>query len=203
MYLTADCLSEEKRNGTLGLLFLTNLRGYQVVLGKMSLGVIQGVLGLMAAVPVLVVPILMGGVDPVLVLRMTGVFSTLFLSLSVGLACSAMFKSSKATTGATFGAIFLLNLAVPIVVLILHEFDRSLGRAVEWTAQYSTGAMFVLTLDGGVGAGRGRGEAFTISLWMTLGVTALSMLFALWKTGRAWQDRAAKPAVDMEEQAAA
>lgn len=199
VYLTADCLSEEKRNGTLGLLFLTNLRGYQLVLGKMSVGVIQGVLGLMAAVPMLVVPILMGGVDPVLVLRMTGVmFSTLFLSLSVGLACSAMFKSSKATTGATFGAIFLLNFAVPIVVLILHEFDRSLGRAVEWTAQYSTGAMFVLTLDGGVGAGRGRGEAFTISLWMTLGVTALSMLFALWKTGRAWQDQAAKPAVDME-----
>ena len=25
IYLTADCLSEEKRNGTLGLLFLTNL----------------------------------------------------------------------------------------------------------------------------------------------------------------------------------
>ena len=33
---------------------------------------------------------------------------------------------------------------------------------------------------------------------MTLGVTAVSMLFALWKTGRAWQDQAAKPAVDME-----
>ena len=40
VYLTADCLSEEKRNGTLGLLFLTNLRGYQVVLGKMSVGAI-------------------------------------------------------------------------------------------------------------------------------------------------------------------
>ena len=163
VYLTADCLSEEKRNGTLGLLFLTNLRGYQVVLGKMSVGVIQGVLGLMAAVPMLVVPILMGGVDPVLVLRMTGVlFSTLFLSLSVGMACSAMFKSSKATTGATFAVIFLLNFAVPLLSFISHEFDRSLGRAVNGRRQYSTGAMFVLTLDGGVGAGRGRVEAFTI-----------------------------------------
>ena len=38
VYLTADCLSEEKRNGTLGLLFLTNLRGYQVVMGKMAWG---------------------------------------------------------------------------------------------------------------------------------------------------------------------
>jgi len=31
--LTADTLSEEKRNGTLGLLFLTNLRGLDVVGG--------------------------------------------------------------------------------------------------------------------------------------------------------------------------
>ncbi len=32
---TADCLSEEKRAGTLGLLFLTDLKGYDVVLGKL------------------------------------------------------------------------------------------------------------------------------------------------------------------------
>src|SRR5271165_6742588 len=35
IFLTADCLSEEKREGTLGLLFLTDLRGYDVVLGKL------------------------------------------------------------------------------------------------------------------------------------------------------------------------
>src|ERR1039458_3701925 len=34
IFLTADCLSEEKREGTLGLLFLTDLRGHDVVLGK-------------------------------------------------------------------------------------------------------------------------------------------------------------------------
>src|SRR6266567_1938766 len=31
---TTDCLSEEKREGTLGLLFLTDLSGHDVVLGK-------------------------------------------------------------------------------------------------------------------------------------------------------------------------
>jgi len=31
IFLTADCLSEEKREGTLGLLFLTDLQGYDVV----------------------------------------------------------------------------------------------------------------------------------------------------------------------------
>src|SRR4051794_17177315 len=36
IFLTADCLSEEKRNGTLGLLFLTELRSVDVVLGKLA-----------------------------------------------------------------------------------------------------------------------------------------------------------------------
>src|ERR1041384_4232519 len=35
VFLTADCLSEEKREGTIGLLFLTDLKGYDVVLGKL------------------------------------------------------------------------------------------------------------------------------------------------------------------------
>ena len=33
VWFTADCLSEEKREGTLGLLFLTDLKGYDVVFG--------------------------------------------------------------------------------------------------------------------------------------------------------------------------
>src|ERR1051325_2961091 len=36
LFLTADCLSEEKREGTLGLLFLTELKSYDVVLGKLT-----------------------------------------------------------------------------------------------------------------------------------------------------------------------
>src|SRR6188768_3422187 len=35
-FLTADCLSEERREGTLGLLFLTDLKGHDVVLGKLA-----------------------------------------------------------------------------------------------------------------------------------------------------------------------
>src|ERR1044071_9279281 len=34
--LTADCVSRERREGTLGLLFLTDLRGIDVILGKLA-----------------------------------------------------------------------------------------------------------------------------------------------------------------------
>src|SRR4051812_18466902 len=40
LFFTADCLSEEKREGTLGFLFLTDLRGYDVVLGKLVVSLI-------------------------------------------------------------------------------------------------------------------------------------------------------------------
>ena len=34
LVLTADCISQERREGTLGLLFLTDLRGPDVALGN-------------------------------------------------------------------------------------------------------------------------------------------------------------------------
>ena len=59
---TADCLSEEKREGTLGLLFLTDLKGYDVVLGKLAATSVNCFYGLLAIFPVLAVPLLMGGI---------------------------------------------------------------------------------------------------------------------------------------------
>src|SRR6266850_7425880 len=60
---TADCLSGEKREGTLGLLFLTDLRGYDVVIGKMISHSVQAFYGLLAAFPVLALTLLAGGVS--------------------------------------------------------------------------------------------------------------------------------------------
>src|SRR5690349_16142973 len=52
VFLTADCLSQEKRDGTLGLLFLTELQGYDVVLGKLLATSLHAVYGLLAVFPV-------------------------------------------------------------------------------------------------------------------------------------------------------
>jgi ABC-type transport system involved in cytochrome c biogenesis permease component len=61
--MCADTLSRERREGTLGLLLLTPLKPGAVVLGKMAAHLFRA-LGLwLAAVPVLTVPFLMGGVN--------------------------------------------------------------------------------------------------------------------------------------------
>ena len=63
IWLTSDCISEEKREGTLGLLFLTDLKGYDVVFGKLAATSLKSVSGLLAVMPVLAIPLLLGSVS--------------------------------------------------------------------------------------------------------------------------------------------
>ena len=59
---TADCISVERREGTLGLLFLTNLNSGEIILGKLCSSALASVFGLMAIFPMLALPLLMGGI---------------------------------------------------------------------------------------------------------------------------------------------
>ena len=76
---TADCLSEEKRDGTLGLLFLTDLKGYDVVGGKLVATSLNAFYGLTAIFPLLAIPLLMGGVTNGEFWRMALVLANTFL----------------------------------------------------------------------------------------------------------------------------
>ena len=87
---TADCLSEEKRDGTLGLLFLTDLRGYDVVFGKFTANSLDSIYGLLAILPVLALPIPLGGVTVDEFWRMVlALANILFFSLCAGMLVSA------------------------------------------------------------------------------------------------------------------
>ena len=63
LFFTSDCLSEEKREGTLGFLLLTDLRGYDVVFGKLLATSLRSICALLAVFPILAVTLLMGGVS--------------------------------------------------------------------------------------------------------------------------------------------
>lgn len=58
----ADCISRERREGTLGLLFLTPLRPPHIVLAKGFVHGLRAVTLVVAIVPVLTIPFLLGGV---------------------------------------------------------------------------------------------------------------------------------------------
>ena len=111
---TADCLSEEKREGTLGLLFLTDLKGYDVVLGKLAATSINAFYGVLAVVPLLAVPLLMGGVTFGEFGRMSILtINVLFFSLSVGICISAFSRSARISSAMTFCIVFLLTALLP------------------------------------------------------------------------------------------
>jgi len=62
--LTADLISEERRENTLGLLFLTRVKAFDVLVGKTVSGGLTAVLALTGFLPVLMLPVLLGGVAP-------------------------------------------------------------------------------------------------------------------------------------------
>ncbi|MFM7102802.1 MAG: hypothetical protein ACKO3N_16720 [Verrucomicrobiota bacterium] len=63
LLLTTDAITSERRDGTLGLLFLTGLTGSDIVLGKLVSCGIQGFCALLGVLPILAVPLMMGGIS--------------------------------------------------------------------------------------------------------------------------------------------
>ncbi len=115
--LTADCLSREKRDGTLGLLFLTPLRARDVVLGKGFVNALKAFAVLLAALPVLVVPILLGGVSWPDAVKMF-----LLHGAALGLALTAGMVASSCTASWIRARLLAVVLAVGagVVFLLLH-----------------------------------------------------------------------------------
>ena len=122
---TADCLSEEKREGTLGLLFLTDLKGYDVILGKLAATSLNSIYGLLSTLPVLALPLLMGGVTPGEFWRVVlALANALFFSLCVGIWISSR---SRQENRAMAGTLLVVGLFVVLPLLsrigVLFQFS--------------------------------------------------------------------------------
>ncbi len=110
IFLTSDSLSEEKREGTLGLLFLTDLRGHDVVLGKLLATSLRTFYSLLAIFPVMALSFVLGGVAADDFRHtLVSLCNTLFFSLALGMAISVISRDPhKAMTAALGAAVFFL-----------------------------------------------------------------------------------------------
>ena len=103
-FLTADSLSVEKRQGTLGLLFLTDLQGFDVVLGKLASSSLNSLYQIVGVFPILALAIILGGVSGADFAHMLLVMlNTLFLSLSCGMLASTLSRNDRIAMFATIG----------------------------------------------------------------------------------------------------
>src|SRR5579859_7488820 len=194
IFLAADVLSEEKREGTLGLLFLTDLKGYDVVLGKfMGIGLATAY-ALVASFTIMAFPLLMGGVTPGEFWRVAlALLNALFFSLAVGFWVSSWCReSSKAMTGA-LAALFLITIGP----YILEQVRSALNWPNGWwyllspspfnPFSYSFAAFYPYA------AGRYWWSLLTSHLlgWVFL-------ILAGWILPGAWQDRPFRPRSQLE-----
>lgn len=175
---TADCLSEEKREGTLGLLFLTDLRGHDVVLGKLAATSLNSFYGLVAILPVVALPLLLGGVTAGEYWRTTlALLNILFFSLCAGLAVSSSSTRQQQASSVTL-LVLLLVCAVPLLTFtpVFYPLSPLYGFHTAFAAYYAGGQT---------------------GYWKSFGATQLwSWLLLLWASlaaPRSWQETEARP----------
>ena len=113
--LTADCISRERREGTLGLLCLTALRPGDIVVAKGLAGGLRALSLWLAVLPVAIVPFLLGGISWAdVAMSVTFNFSSICLALTAGLVASAWCKSRLRALAIAMGMAFCLLLALGV-----------------------------------------------------------------------------------------
>jgi len=179
--VTCDCLSVEKREGTLGLLFLTDLKGHDVVLGKLVATSVNAFYGMLAVLPMLAIPFLLGAVSHAEMLRVVLVAINLLLFfLSIGIFVSALCHKD--------------NWSLGLSILIALLFVAGGPIASQFKTRFATAEM----LSSPVSCFLAFEENYTAQphgyFWTNVAVTQLySWIFfglACWIVPRSWQDKA-------------
>ncbi len=155
--MTADCLSRERREGTLSLLFLTNLRPFDIVLAKATVHALRAFTFWLATLPALTLPFLIGGAGwRHAVLSVLFNFMVLCLALGAGVLASsrcqawARAMASAICLAVVFGfAFFLVNLGVAASALNAAVPGRATG---QWRVIFEPGAIAegILLATGGL-----------------------------------------------------
>jgi ABC-type transport system involved in multi-copper enzyme maturation permease subunit len=183
---TADCLSVEKREGTLGLLFLTDLKGHDVVLGKLVATSVRGFYGLLAVFPVLAIPLLLGGITSgefwrtVLVLM-----DTFLLSLAIGILGSALSRDQQRALAANLALLLFLMVVPAACMYALEYFAPGLRKLPQLLFSCPVYA-FYLCDDAHYGM---ASDHFWWTVGVIHGLTWLLVMTAGWIAPRSWQDR--------------
>lgn len=184
---TADSISEEKREGTLGLLFLTDLKGYDIVLGKMVAGSLNSFYSVVAVLPMLAIPLLMGGgITLAEIARMALVtLSALWFSLTLGMCVSSMSRSAQKAAAVTSLLILFFAAGLPACGALLATFGR--GRTLDLLfLAPSAGFSYYLAFDAQYKLSR---NWFWGSIGFLQGGSWLCLVLASVIAPRSWQER--------------
>ena len=177
---TSDAITTEKREGTLGLLFLSTLSGFDIIMGKMVAALVRSLSTLLAFVPVLSTSLLLGGTT-------AGEFwrTILVLILALTMSLSLCLLVSTLTRNRSMGAAIATLLFLSIAPLPFGLFFGA--NAVKWVLPISPWFLLRAASDAYYSAQKmpfWNGVAYLILLiFSSISIASLVL-------PRSWQDRA-------------
>jgi ABC-type transport system involved in multi-copper enzyme maturation permease subunit len=171
LFYTADCISEERREGTLGLLYLTDLRSGHVALGKLVANSIPSFFALATIVPILGIPFLLGGISGVEMARTALVLlNGLWLSLTAGLFASTLAKDDRVTR--------LIAFSIMMAAAVIAPMFKIAQTSVFWSWEAARDKIYSR-----------ESEQFWIAFGAQFAIGALCVALAAWRARRIWQEK--------------
>jgi ABC-type transport system involved in multi-copper enzyme maturation permease subunit len=203
--LTCSCLSTEKREGTMGLLFLTDLRGYDVVFGKLAATSLHAAYSILAVLPVLAIPLLMGGVGNGEVWRVALVSANLlFFFLSVGMFSSSVCRQDHRALVLAVLISLVTVLAWPLLYQLVYPSMLSGSHAIilalvpdrfdpQWLSLPCPIYGCITAFEDNYQTGPLPPAAFWWNALITQLYSWFFLLLACWIVPRTWQETVAGP----------
>lgn len=196
VHLTADSIAREKRDGTLGLLFLTNLTPFQIVIGKLLAHGLMGFYSVLIIVPLLSLIMIVGGMrlGDVAMIGLSAI-NVLFFSAAVGLWASSRHFDRKKAAGSAVWVVMLFWWGIPLIVQGLNYL-----KAPVWVLDTLSALSVTGTLNSTFAGPRVR---LMHTPWVNLACThLLAWIFVAFSTfylRRRWQDAPARERFSLRE----
>ncbi|MGO8925843.1 MAG: hypothetical protein ACLQU3_02955 [Limisphaerales bacterium] len=182
---TADCISVERREGTLGLLFLTNLNSAEIIGGKLCSSALASVYGLMAIFPMLALPLLMGGITFGHFARtVAGLLNGILFALAAGFLASVVCKRQFTAIALALGLTVSFAGGLMLGAAAASSYGPTKPLA-NWLAAFSP-LHTLLAADGAPGFGPSR---FWLSAAAVAGVSLGCLGLTTLLLARTWRDR--------------
>jgi ABC-type transport system involved in cytochrome c biogenesis permease component len=198
--LTADCISSEKREDTLGLLFLTNLKGHDVVAGKIAIHGMTTMCGLLSVFPVFFLPIQAGGVTWAETLRvLLGITVSFVFALTLGVWISARSRDARNAVMVTMSVLFLI-VAAPLLWIAIQDGLFRGKPSLVGIPQLSPVMLLFFALDSWY-SGPQASAVYWISIGLFVTASATLAVFASRDLPKVWRHEELKPPSDAPHRA--
>ena len=192
--LTSDCISAEKREGTLGLLFLTDLKGYDVVFGKLAATSINAFYGMLAVVPVMAISMLLGGVTKNEFWRVVLVaVNLLFFFLSAGLFASAICRQHSRSFGVALLLVSIIVGGFPFLAALHSQHHPNSDYQIMLFPSPAYGCFAAFDSY----SGSAKFSYFWPNVLVTHLYGWLFLMASCWIVPRSWQDSASRRRVPL------